>query len=118
MRFTKQSATKLDSSAVELALEEFEFAEMGYSECMNILQELLELPQECGVPLARQGDAIDNMGYHQDKSIEVVAAMIAAGYSQDTAYKCRNSAASKAGKVPLKDRVLRAKCAEICEFVQ
>ncbi len=115
MRFTNPGI-KLDSSAVESALKEFEFAEMEYWECMNIMQELLELPQECGVPLARKGDPVDVKGHYQDKSIEIVAAMIAAGYSSEVAYKCRNSAASKANKVPLKNRVLRDKCAEICDF--
>lgn len=94
---------KLDRFIVEHFLEHFDFASVEYRDCMNIMQELLELPASIGVPLARQGDPTDRMGYLQDFSERVVEKMIEQGYDDTLAWRCRNSAAAKAFKVPLKN---------------
>ena len=106
MAFNQRTLAKLDSFAVMVALEKVNYAELSYRECMDLLQELLELPQTTGAPLGRKGDAKDKSGYIEDWSEVVVEMMIDAGYASEVAWKCRNSAASKAFKLPLKTLLL------------
>lgn len=103
---TNQRAVRLNSFAVMATIDSLDFAELEYRECMDLMQELLELPQGLGVPLGRQGDVTDELGYNEDWSAVVAERMIEAGYSKETAWKCRNSAASKANKGPRKARKL------------
>ncbi len=106
MAFHQRTILKLDSFAVRTALQKLNFAELSYKECMDLLQELLELPQTTGTPLGRKNDAIDQSGFVEDWSEVVVEMMIEAGYEASVAWKCRNSAASKAFKLPLKSLLL------------
>jgi hypothetical protein len=107
LKSTNQRLLTLDSFAVRAYLEQVDYASLEYGECMNLLQELLELPQTVGVPLARHGDTVDEKGRPEDFSLFVCEQMIEAGFDADVAYKCRNSAASKAYKIPLKTRQIR-----------
>ncbi len=108
LKSTPVSVFTLNAFAVRAYLEGLDYSQMTYRECMDLLQELLELPQNVGIPLARQGDSTDENGYVEDFSAYVVEQMIAAGWDKEPAWKCRNSAAAKsAGGVKLTTRRLQ-----------
>lgn len=103
LQSTAMPVLKLNAFAVRAYLEGLDYAELTYKECMDLLQELLELPQSAGIPLARRDDSTDERGHLEDFSTFVVEKMIEAGYDREVAWKCRNSAAAKAaGGVKLK----------------
>ncbi len=107
LKSQKTSVLTLNAFAVRVFLEGLDYSDLEYRDCMELLQELLRLPQSAGIPLARRGDSVDEKGHTEDFSTFVVEQMIKAGYSKETAWKCRNSAAAKAaGGVRLKSSKL------------
>jgi len=108
LKSTNRTVLTLDAFVVRAYIESLEFADMSYGECMNLIQEVLELPQYVGIPLGRQRDSVDEKGHIEDFSAFVCERMIEAGFSSETAWKCRNSAAAKsAAGVPVKTKMLK-----------
>lgn len=118
LKSTNKPVLTLDAFATRAYIESLDFADMDYSSCMNLIQEVLELPQSVGIPLGRKRDSVDEGGHTEDFSLFVCERMIEAGFSKETAYRCRNSAAAKAAAgVPVKTRMLQTAQHSIREHV-
>ena len=107
LKSTNKSILKLGAFAVRAYIESLDFADMSYGDAMSLLQEVLELPQQVGIPLGRRNDSVDDLGHTEDFSAFVCERMIEAGFSSQTAWKCRNSAATRAAsQIPCKTKNL------------
>ena len=69
-------------------------SEMSYVECRTHMQKILETGSLCGLN-------------PDSATLDFVQEMIADGWGSETAYKCRNSAASMANKISGDARYLR-----------